>query len=71
MKKGNGATINWEQVEAAEAVIRRAEFDEYNQAQVCFADVCTELEVTVAARELGYEAEQGNGDGNWWIYKEQ
>ena len=42
---------------------------ENNQIRIDFADICEESETIQAAKELGYLATPGEGQGVWWIYK--
>jgi hypothetical protein len=42
-----------------------------NQICIDFADICEVDETIQAAKELGYLATPGNGQGVWWIYSEK
>ncbi len=44
---------------------------EDGQIEIDFAGLCEEEETIQAAKELGYLAEKGEGQGVWWIYKEE
>ena len=44
---------------------------EDGQIEIDFSGLCEEKETIQAAKELGYLAEKGEGQGVWWIYKEE
>lgn len=44
---------------------------ENDQIEIDFAGICEESETIQAAKELGYLATPGEGQGVWWIYVEQ
>jgi hypothetical protein len=44
---------------------------ENNQIEIDFADICEVEETIQAAKELGYLATPGEGQGVWWIYTEE
>ncbi len=44
---------------------------EDGQIEIDFSGLCEEEETIQAAKELGYLAEKGEGQGVWWIYKEE
>ena len=67
MKKINRTTIN-EMKELIQRKIKEEGF-ENNQIEIDFAGLCEEVELLQAASELGYNIEEGEGEGVFWVYE--
>lgn len=62
--------MNAKSCEIVKEMILNAEFDDYDQVKIDFADIATDTEIINVAAELGFCAEHAQeGQGVWWIYK--
>lgn len=50
--------------------IQQRGLDENNQIEIDFSDICTKDDAISSAFSLGYSLEQGEGQGVWWLVKE-
>jgi hypothetical protein len=48
--------------------IQERGLDEYNQIDIDFSGLAEEEEIRQAAKELGFEAEEGDIYGVFWVY---
>ena len=44
--------------------------DQYGQIRIDFSGLCTEAETKIAANALRFETYPGEGQGVWWLVKE-